>query len=129
MENGTNKPLGQYDDSVFDVEGTETSQAISPTEAKNKTKKKAKDEKETYLEEKAAKAKKDADRAPLWRNASKVYDSYVSQLIRMNTYPEKYYNDNERKRIQSEMKRIRKDWEKKGFNITYSEWEDWIKEK
>ena len=129
MENGTNKPLGQYDDSVFDVEGTETSQAISPTEAKNKTKKKAKDEKETYLEEKAAKAKKDADRAPLWRNASKVYDSYVSQLIRMNTYPEKYYNDNERKKIQSEMKRIRKDWEKKGFNITYSEWEDWIKEK
>ena len=129
MENGTNKPLGQYDDSVFDVEGTETSQAISPTEAKNKTKKKAKDEKETYLEEKAAKAKKDADRAPLWRNASKVYDSYVSQLVRMNTYPEKYYNDNERKRIQSEMKRIRKDWEKKGFNITYSEWEDWIKEK
>jgi hypothetical protein len=129
MENGTNKPLGQYDDSVFDVEGTETSQAISPTEAKNKTKKKAKDEKETYLEEKAAKAKKDADRAPLWRNASKVYDSYVSQLVTMNTYPEKYYNDNERKRIQSEMKRIRKDWEKKGFNITYSEWEDWIKEK
>lgn len=129
MENGTNKPLGQYDDSVFDVEGTETSQAISPTEAKNKTKKKAKDEKETYLEEKAAKAKKDADRAPLWRNASKVYDSYVSQLVRMNTYPEKYYNDNERKKIQSEMKRIRKDWEKKGFNITYSEWEDWIKEK
>ena len=129
MENGTNKPLGQYDDSVFDVEGTETSQAISPTEAKNKTKKKAKDEKETYLEEKAAKAKKDADRAPLWRNASKVYDSYVSQLIRMNTYPEKYYNDNERKKIQSAMKRIRKDWEKKGFNITYSEWEDWIKEK
>ncbi len=129
MENGTNKPLGQYDDSVFDVEGTETSQAISPTEAKNKTKKKAKDEKETYLEEKAAKAKKDADRAPLWRNASKVYDSYVSQLVTMNTYPEKYYNDNERKRIQSEMKRIREDWEKKGFNITYSEWEDWIKEK
>ena len=129
MENGTNKPLGQYDDSVFDVEGTETSQAISPTEAKNKTKKKAKDEKETYLEEKAAKAKKDADRAPLWRNASKVYDSYVSQLVTMNTYPEKYYNDNERKKIQSEMKRIRKDWEKKGFNITYSEWEDWIKEK
>ena len=129
MENGTNKPLGQYDDSVFDVEGTETSQAISPTEAQNKTKKKAKDEKETYLEEKAAKAKKDADRAPLWRNASKVYDSYVSQLVTMNTYPEKYYNDNERKRIQSEMKRIRKDWEKKGFNITYSEWEDWIKEK
>ena len=129
MENGTNKPLGQYDDSVFDVEGTETSQAISPTEAQNKTKKKAKDEKETYLEEKAAKAKKDADRAPLWRNASKVYDSYVSQLVRMNTYPEKYYNDNERKRIQSEMKRIREDWEKKGFNITYSEWEDWIKEK
>lgn len=129
MENGTNKPLGQYDDSVFDVEGTETSKAISPTEAKNKTKKKAKDEKETYLEEKAAKAKKDADRAPLWRNASKVYDSYVSQLVTMNTYPEKYYNDNERKRIQSEMKRIRKDWEKKGFNITYSEWEDWIKEK
>lgn len=129
MENGTNKPLGQYDDSVFDVEGTETSQAISPTEAQNKTKKKAKDEEETYLEEKAAKAKKDADRAPLWRNASKVYDSYVSQLVTMSTYPEKYYNDNERKRIQSEMKRIRKDWEKKGFNITYSEWEDWIKEK
>ena len=50
-------------------------------------------------------------------------------VMRMNTYPEKYYNDNERKKIQSEMKRIRKDWEKKGFNITYSEWEDWIKEK
>lgn len=51
---------------------------------------------------------------------SNVYNDYVDQLIHMKTWPEKYYSDDQRKKIQKTMKMLR---ERNGF--PKSEWEDW----
>ncbi|MCH5178260.1 MAG: hypothetical protein J1F13_01155 [Prevotellaceae bacterium] len=53
------------------------------------------------------------------RTARKTYNDYVSQLIDMKTFPERY-NDTQRRNIQSSMRSIRQQW---GF--PKSEMEDW----
>lgn len=53
------------------------------------------------------------------RTSRNTYNNYVSQLIDMKTYPERY-NDSQRRQIQSSMRSIRQEW---GF--PKSEWEDW----
>ena len=55
----------------------------------------------------------------------KTYTSWESQLIKMNTYYENEYNDNQRKYIQRQMKSIRQKWEGRGYNMYQSIWEDW----
>ena len=57
--------------------------------------------------------------------ASKAYTDWETQLIKMNTYYERDYNDAQRRYIQQQMKSIRQKWEQKGFNMYHSTWEDW----
>jgi tetratricopeptide (TPR) repeat protein len=62
----------------------------------------------------------------MYRNTdSKTYSDYESQLIKMNTYWESQYSDNDRKYIQSKMKEIRTKWERRGYKMFHSPWEDW----
>ncbi|KAA6303284.1 MAG: hypothetical protein EZS26_000523 [Candidatus Ordinivivax streblomastigis] len=56
---------------------------------------------------------------------SNTYSDWETQLIKMNTYPEKYYNDSNRRHIQDQMKQIRQKWEKRGYRVYKSDWEDW----
>lgn len=56
---------------------------------------------------------------------SRTYSHDESLLIKMNTYMETQYNDNERRNIQQRMKRIRAKWENRGFQFYHSPWEDW----
>lgn len=60
-----------------------------------------------------------------WRTESRAYSNYESMLIKMNTYWETQYNDSDRRNHQKKMKDIRTKWEKRGYHITRSEWEDW----
>lgn len=55
----------------------------------------------------------------------RTYSSYESQLIKMNTYWETQYNDERRKSIQQNMRKIRTKWESRGFSMFHSQWEDW----
>lgn len=63
-----------------------------------------------------------------WRQLKKVYDDYVKMLISMNTGWD-YYSDSRRRDIQSSMRRIRTDWESRGYDssvrINESSWETW----
>lgn len=56
---------------------------------------------------------------------ARTYSDYESQLIKMNTYWETQYNDNQRREIQQKMKSIRSKWESRGYRMQHSEWEDW----
>ena len=56
---------------------------------------------------------------------SNSYSNYESQLIKMNTYHESQYDDNQRRSIQQKMKNIRTKWESKGYKMFHSQWEDW----
>lgn len=56
---------------------------------------------------------------------SDTYSNYESQLIKMNTYWESQYNDSQRRSIQQSMKKIRTKWERRGFQMFHSQWEDW----
>lgn len=56
---------------------------------------------------------------------SSTYQNDESELIKMNTYWESQYNDSRRKSIQQRMNRIRTKWERRGFQMYHSEWEDW----
>ena len=55
----------------------------------------------------------------------RTYSSWESQLIKMNTYYERDYNDAQRRNIQQQMKSIREKWEGNGFEMYHSTWEDW----
>ncbi len=55
----------------------------------------------------------------------KTYSNYENQLIKMNTYWERQYNDKDRRYIQSQMRNIRQKWESKGYKMFHSPWEDW----
>ena len=55
---------------------------------------------------------------------ARTYSDLESQLIKMNTYPDTY-NDNQRRSIQSQMRSIRTKWENRGFRMFHSSWEDW----
>ncbi len=77
---------------------------------------------------------KDMDTDNSQHNASEIqamqtdrrtYSNWESQLIKMNTYYESEYNNAQRKHIQRQMKSIREKWEKRGFNMFHSTWEDW----
>lgn len=63
-----------------------------------------------------------------WRQLNHVYDDYVNMLIRMDTGWD-YYSDSRRKDIQSTMRKIRTDWESRGYDssirIHESKWETW----
>lgn len=63
-----------------------------------------------------------------WKQLKKVYDDYVTMLIRMNTGLD-YYSDVMRKDIQFSMRQIRADWESRGYDSTVrideSNWETW----
>lgn len=78
----------------------------------------------TSLEEKAAKTKRDAYLTPLRDRESNAYSDYISLLLNMKLYPQKY-DDSQRRKIQATMKQIRTKWEQKGFKFQHSEWEDW----
>lgn len=56
---------------------------------------------------------------------SRTYSNYEDQLIKMNTYYERDYNDGDRRRIQQQMKKIRTKWINKGYSFWKSDWEDW----
>lgn len=56
---------------------------------------------------------------------SHTYSSDESLLIKMHTYWETQYNDNERRNIQRRMKQIRTKWVDKGYQFYHSPWEDW----
>lgn len=61
----------------------------------------------------------------LMNNSEKnKYGNYEYQLIHMRDYPQDYDND-QRISIQRAMKSIRTKWEKKGYKMYHSEWEDW----
>ena len=79
------------------------------------------------LKKKAKESKKKADflNSRGYSRLTKAYDGYDNQLVRMQTYPENYYDDNERKKIQKEMKRIREEIKSRGFEIPKSPREDW----
>ena len=63
-----------------------------------------------------------------WKQLNHVYDDYVSMLINMDTGWD-YYSDSRRKDIQSTMRKIRTDWESRGYDssirIHESKWETW----
>ncbi len=56
---------------------------------------------------------------------SRTYSNDESLLIKMNTYWETQYNDNERRNIQRRMQQIRTKWVNRGFQFYHSPWEDW----
>ena len=56
---------------------------------------------------------------------SNTYGRYESQLIKMNAFYEKEYNDSQCRDIQQKMKKIREKWEGRGYRMFHSEWEDW----
>ena len=56
---------------------------------------------------------------------SNTYRDYETQLIKMNVYYERDYNDRDRKYIQQQMKSIRTKWLSRGLSFSKSEWEDW----
>ena len=55
----------------------------------------------------------------------KVYTKYESLLTNMKVFWERYYDDNLRKTYQRKMKEIRTKWERKGYKMYHSPWEDW----
>ncbi len=56
--------------------------------------------------------------------AKRSYDNYESQLMKMQTYPEKY-DERQKQQIQNKMKSLREKWTAKGFEMRYSDLEDW----
>lgn len=59
------------------------------------------------------------------QNAENIYRRYSNQLIDMNTNYERDYNDSQRRQIQASMKKIRTEWEQKGYTFWHSPWENW----
>lgn len=55
----------------------------------------------------------------------RTYSDYESQLIKMNTYWEREYNDSNRRYIQQQMRQIRTKWINRGYSMYHSSWEDW----
>ena len=56
---------------------------------------------------------------------TRVYSDYESQLIKMNTYHEKQYNDSDRRHIQGKMREVRDGLAKGGYTQRQSDWETW----
>lgn len=54
------------------------------------------------------------------RTADRTYNNYVSQLIDMNVWRERNYNDSQRRQIQSSMRSLRTK-----YGLSKSDWEDW----
>ena len=63
--------------------------------------------------------------AMYWNADKKTYSDYETQLIKMNTYYETQYNDNDRRYLQSQMRSIRTKWESRGYKMFHSPWEEW----
>lgn len=68
--------------------------------------------------------KKSTDGYIARNTAYKAYESYANELSKMESGIIEY-NDNQRREYQSKMKKIRQEWESKGYQFTKLNWENW----
>lgn len=76
-------------------------------------------------DKKSGKVTNTAANGQAWQTDSRNYSNYESLLIKMNSNWDNQYNDSDRRSYQKKMKDIRTKWEKQGYHITQSEWENW----
>lgn len=60
-----------------------------------------------------------------WTSLSHTYDNWASSIIKMQVWPDKYYNKNDLRHAQQEMRDIRKMIEARGGYKSKSDLEDW----